>query len=176
MTRPQISVYIGCSLDGFIARPDGGLDFLDFVDTRGEDHGYHAFYATCDAIVAGRATLDVVLGFPEWPWKDKRVIVCTNRPVPPGLPIETHAGPLAPLFERLGAEGVRRVYLDGGATIRGALAEGLVDDMTITTVPVLIGHGLPLFGGPVAHERWKLERHVSFPSGFVQGTWTRAAS
>jgi dihydrofolate reductase len=174
MTRPKISVYIGQSLDGFIARPDGGLDFLHAIDTSGEDHGYFPFYETVDAIVAGRGTYDVVQAFPEWPWAGKRVIICTNRPLDAKHGEETHAGTLAPLMDRLGREGVRRVYLDGGATIRRALNEGLVDDMTITTLPMLIGAGLPLFGGTTAQERWTLVRHAAFPSGFVQSTYERA--
>jgi len=173
MSRPQVSVYVGQSLDGFIARPDHSLDWLETFDTTGEDHGYQPFYESCDAIVVERATLEVVLQFTEWPWKGKRVIVCTHRPIGRRHGEETHEGPLAPLLERLGAEGVRRVYLDGGATIRGGLAEGLVDDMTITTLPILLGAGIPLFGGPVVPERWTLVSHRAFPSGLVQGTWVR---
>lgn len=173
MTRPQISVYVGASLDGYIARPDGGLDFLDSVSTEGEDHGYDAFYASCDVLVMGRETLEVVLQFPQWPFPGKRVIVCTHRPIGKRHDEETYAGPLGPLFDKLGAEGVKRVYLDGGATIRGALADGLVDDITVTTVPVLIGSGLPLFGGPVKPERWRLSASKAFPSGMVQSTWVR---
>lgn len=173
MTRPQISVFIAQSLDGYIARPDHSIDWLETFDTSGEDHGYQPFYDSCGALVIGRATLEVALQFTKWPWEGKRVIVATHRPIGRRHGEETHEGPFAPLFERLAREGVKRVYLDGGETIRLALAEGLVDDMTITTLPILLGAGRPLFGGPVVPERWKVVMHRAFPSGLVQGTWIR---
>lgn len=173
MARPQISVYIATSLDGYIARPDNGLDWLETVNAAGEDHGYDAFMASVDCVVLGRETFEVLLLMNAWPFEGKRVVICTHRPIGQRHGEQTHAGPLGPLFDRLGAEGVRRVYLDGGATIRGALADGLVDDLTISTVPVLLGSGRPLFGGTVVPERWRLATSRAFPSGLVQSTWVR---
>ena len=169
----RVSVFCGVSIDGFLAREDDALDFLDAAGD--EDHGYHAFFATIDAIVVGRRTLDVVLGFPEWPYAGKRVIALTHRPVERDG-IETHAGALAPLFDRLAREGVARVYLDGGVAIQHGLDEDVIDDLTISTVPVTIGAGRPLFApaAPRRGQRWRLTASRSFASGLVQATYERA--
>src|SRR5262249_41252852 len=122
-------VFIATSLDGFIARSDGGLDWLKPFE--GEGHGYASFFAGVDALASGRGSWDTVLGFPDWPYGDKRVIVCTSRPASPAHGEEIWSGSPRALAVRLVAEGVRRVYLDGGALIRSFLREGLVDELTI---------------------------------------------
>jgi dihydrofolate reductase len=167
MTRPQCSVYIATSLDGFIARPDGGIDWLNPMMQAGEDYGYQRFFASIDAIVFGRKTYETALGFDPWPYAGKRCVVLTHRPIDARHGEERHDGPLAELVDRLGAEGVRRVYIDGGEVIRQFLAAGLVDDVTLSIVPVLLGEGLPLFRGGA--ERWlRLVESRSYPSGLVQ--------
>jgi dihydrofolate reductase len=169
----RISVFVGVSIDGFIASEDGGLDFLDPYG--GEEHGYEEFIRSIDAIVVGRTTYDTVLAFPDWPYEGKRVVVLTHRPLVPRRGETTHAGALAPLAAGLAAEGVRRVYLDGGVAIRQGLDEDLVDDMTISTVPVTLGAGRPLFGGTPHTTRWTLTSFRSLSSGLVQGRYERAA-
>lgn len=148
--RPQCSVFIAASLDGYIARPDGGLDWLARVHAEGEDYGYAEFFAGVDALVVGRNTYDTVLGFEPWPWAGKRCVVLTTRPATARHGEEFFAGEPGPLLERLAREGVRRVYVDGGAVIRGFLAAGLVDDLTLSVIPVVLGAGIRLFegGGP----------------------------
>ncbi len=168
----RISVFVGVSIDGFIARADGGLDFL--APFEGEDHGYQEYMRSVDALVVGRATYETVLGFKTWPWKGKRVVVLTHRPIDARHGETTHAGPLAPLATRLAAEGVRRVYLDGGVAIRQGLDEDLVDDMTISTVPKTIGAGRPLFGGAPRTAAWTLTSVRGFASGLVQARYERA--
>jgi dihydrofolate reductase len=164
--RPRCSVYIASSLDGFIARPDGGLDWLSSFEQSGEDYGYKAFFGSVDALVIGRKTYDVVLGFEKWPYEDKRCIVVTHVP-PSAKHGETfHSGPPDALLDRLGAEGVRRVYVDGGVLIRSFLDADLVDDITLSVIPVLLGEGIPLFGG--VERRLKFASSRSFPSGLVQ--------
>lgn len=167
MARPQCSVYIATSLDGFIARPDGAVDWLNPMHQDGEDYGYRRFFDSIDAIVFGRNTYDLALGFDPWPYAGKRCVVLTHRPLDARHGEEPYHGPLAALVERLGKEGVRRAYIDGGAVIRQFLAEGLIDDMTLSIVPVLLGEGLPLFRGGA--ERWlRLVESRAFPSGLVQ--------
>jgi dihydrofolate reductase len=169
----QVSVFVGVSIDGFIARPDGRLDFL--APFEGEEHGYEAHMRSIDALVVGRATWETIRGFAAWPWNGKRVIVLTHRTLEAAHGEETHSGPLAPLAARLAAEGIGRVYLDGGVAIRGGLDEDLVDDMTITTVPRTIGAGIGLFGGgQPTTTAWRVARVTSFPSGMVQVRWERA--
>jgi dihydrofolate reductase len=164
--RPQCSVYIAISLDGYIARPDGGLDWLSSFEQSGEDYGYKAFFSSVDVLVIGRKTYDVVLGFEKWPYEDKRCVVVTHTPRQAAHGETFHAGPLPALVDRLGGEGARRIYVDGGALIRGFLAADLIDDVTLSVIPVLLGAGIPLFGG--VERRMKLVSHRSFPSGLVQ--------
>lgn len=171
MKRPHVSVFIATSLDGYIARADGSIDFLDCVQAPGEDYGFARFFAAIDTLVMGRHTWDVAAAFPEWPYAGKRVVVLTHRALDACHGEETHAGDLAPLFARLQEAGARRIYLDGGNAIRQALAANLVDDMTISTVPVLLGDGIPLFTQGVPASTWDLVDARGYASGLVQATW-----
>ncbi|HME89812.1 MAG TPA: dihydrofolate reductase family protein [Myxococcaceae bacterium] len=168
----RFTVFIAISLDGFIARPDGGLDWLErFHD---EEHGYGMFFDGVDAVVLGRGTYDTVLGFPAWPYGGKRVIVCTSRPARPAHGEELWSGPPRALAERLDREGFRRVYLDGGALIRSFLREGLVHELTIDVVPLVLGAGRPLFASGLPELPLRLQDARSFPSGLVQLRYARA--
>ena len=168
--RPRCSVYIATSLDGFIARPDGGLDWLGIVERPGEDYGYKLFFDSVDVLVMGRKTHDTVLGFDKWPYENKRVVVVSRdagRGATQGKNGETfHSGPLEVLLDRLGTEGVRRVYVDGGVLIRSCFAAGLIDDVTLSVIPILLGKGIALFGG--VEQRMTFVSSQSFPSGLVQ--------
>jgi dihydrofolate reductase len=162
----QRSVFIATSLDGYIARPDGGLDWLGVVERRGEDYGYAAFAATYDVLVMGRRTYDTVLGFDAWPYLGKRVIVMTHRPLVSRHGEEAFDGSAEALVHRLAAEHARRLYIDGGVVIRQFLAAGLVDDLTISIIPIVLGAGIPLFGG--TEHGLTLEGVERFESGLVQ--------
>lgn len=162
----QIAVFIACSLDGYIARPGGGLDFLKPFES--EEHGYAEFFDGVDALVIGRGTYDTVLAFPDWPYGDKRLIVCTSKKTAPVHGEELWTGPLRPLVERLRGEGVRRVYADGGALVSSLLREGLIDELTIHVVPIVLGAGRPLFAGGMPEQRLELLHARPYPSGLVQ--------
>ncbi|HJQ96944.1 MAG TPA: dihydrofolate reductase family protein, partial [Candidatus Polarisedimenticolaceae bacterium] len=143
----KVSVFCGTSVDGFIARPDGALDFLDAGGS--EPHGYEEFIATIDTIVIGRNTYETVLAFPAWPYAgDKRVVVLSSRPMrqPDGARVEPMSGEPAEIVAKLAARGARHIYVDGGVTIQRFLRAGLVDRLVVTRVPILIGQGIPLFG------------------------------
>ncbi len=168
----QFAVFIAVSLDGFIARPDGGLDWLDRF--HGEDHGYDSFFRDVDALVIGRGTYDTVAGFPEWPYGSKRVIVCTSRAADVRHGEELWPGSPRALAERLEREGIRRVYLDGGALIRSFLGEGLVEELTINVVPLILGGGRPLFGPGLPELPLRLVESKSYPSGLLQIRYRRA--
>src|SRR6202140_5874877 len=143
-----VSVFIGTSVDGFIARPNGDLDFLPAGG--GEPHGYNEFMATVDALVVGRKTFETVLAFAAWPYGQKRVAVLSSRPVDfstvRGGIVEQMAGPPAEIVSKLAASGAHHLYVDGGITIQQFLRAGLIERIIITRVPVLIGEGIPLFG------------------------------
>lgn len=165
----QCSVFIATSLDGFIARADGGIDWLSIVELPGEDYGYGRFAASVDALIMGRNTYDTALGFEAWPYTGKRVIVLTNRPFEPRHGEEQRpGGDLRALCEELANEGVYRAYIDGGNVIRQFLAAGLVDDLTISIIPIVLGSGVPLFGELGAELPLHLESTQSWPTGLAQ--------
>lgn len=172
----KASVFIGTSLDGFIARFNGDLDFLP--PGGGEPHGYDEFIATIDALVIGRKTFEIVLGFDAWPYGEKPVFVLstgTLAPAPAGAVVERMSGEPAEIVSQLEARGLQHVYVDGGITIQRFLRAGLIQRLIITRVPVLIGSGIPLFG---AVERDIILRHVGtrqYASGLVQSEYVVAA-
>ena len=173
-----LSVYIAISLDGFIARPDGDVSWLDPYT---EDCGFEEFFASVDCLVMGRNSFEKVLSFDvEWPYGEKRVVVLSRAGVeiPEGLSgtVEQMAGSPAEVVAALTERGCKHLYIDGGATIRGFLAAGLVDSIILTRVPLLLGSGIPLFGE--LEKEFGLE-HVatrSFDSGLVQSEYRVAGS
>lgn len=166
--RPRCSVFIATSLDGFIARPDGTIDWLSVVERPGEDYGFGEFFASVDALVMGRKTWEVALGFPEWPYAGKRVVVMSRHPRTPRHGETFHAGSPDELVAALAADGVRHVYVDGGVTIRAFLKAGLIDELTLSLIPVLLGSGIPLFGDGVSETGLSLQSSRGFESGLVQ--------
>jgi dihydrofolate reductase len=171
------SVFIGTSVDGFIARPNDDLDFLP--PDGGEPHGYDEFIASIDAIVIGRKTFEKVLTMGPWPYGDKRVVVLSSRPLDlskaVGGTVEQMAGTPAEIVSQLAASGAHHLYIDGGITIQRFLRAGLIQRLIITRVPVLIGEGVPLFGA-LPHDirlRHVATRH--YPSGLVQSEYHIAA-
>jgi dihydrofolate reductase len=168
----KASVFIGTSLDGFIARANGDLDFLP--PGGGEPHGYDEFMATVDALVIGRKTFETVLTFDAWPYGAKPVFVLSTRALaraPLGAVVERMSGPPDDIASQLAVRGIRHVYVDGGITIQRFLQAGLIQRLIITRVPVLIGAGIPLFG---ALKRDITLEHVAtrqYASGLVQSEY-----
>jgi dihydrofolate reductase len=168
MPRPRTAAYLAMSLDGYIARPDGKLDWLDRMHVPDVDYGFAAFFAGIDTLLVGRATWEVVLGFPEWPYAGKRVAVLTRRPAEPQQGELVLAGPPADVLRRLEEAGARSVYVDGGAVVSQFLAAGLLDELTVSVVPVVLGAGIRLFQG-AGPERWLTLRETrAWPSGLVR--------
>lgn len=172
------SVFIGTSLDGFIARPDGDIEWLNQANAvvpPGEDCGYKAFMASVDTLVMGRKTYEKVLTFGEWPYGDTPVVVLSRgaSPLQPGAPETVTSSREEPgeLVERLAAEGRRHLYVDGGITVQSFLAAGLIDTITITVVPVLLGAGITLFGPLSADLQLAHVATRAYAFGFVQSTY-----
>jgi len=172
-----VSVFVGTSVDGFIARPNGDLDFLPVGG--GEPHGYNEFMASVDALVIGRKTFETVLGFAAWPYGTKRVVVLSSGPVDlsavRGGVVEQMAGTPAEIVSKLAASGAHHLYVDGGITIQGFLRAGLVQRLIITRVPVLIGDGIPLFGTLPRDLRLNHVETQHYPSGLVKSEYRIAA-
>ena len=167
-------VFIATSLDGFIAREDGTIDWLPGFEP-GEDYGYRAFFDAVDAMVMGRHTFELALTFGAWPYGTKPVVVLTSRPL--GIPdtlagtVSTMSGAPAEIAARLAERGLRELYVDGGKTVQGFLAAGLVHRLIVTRVPVLIGRGLPLFGALPNDVRLRHVRTRDWPNGLVQSEY-----
>jgi dihydrofolate reductase len=179
--NPQLSikasVFIATSLDGFIARANGDLDWLTGVESASTEqtYGYQEFMDTVDTIVVGRNTFELVLTFDTWPYSGKKVVVLSSRPnaIPPHLVdgVEWLSLPPQHLVERLAAQGATHLYVDGGKTIQGFLKAGLIHELTITRIPILIGTGVPLFG-PLNHDiRLTHIATRQFEDGFVQSKY-----
>jgi dihydrofolate reductase len=174
----QISVFCGVSVDGFLARPNDDIDFLDAGGQ--EPHGYEEFFASVDALCIGRRTYEKVLSFGGWAYGPKRVVVLSSRPLDfssiKGGNVGQMSGPPAVVAFQLAASGIKHLYLDGGVTIQGFLREGLVNRLIVTRVPVLIGSGIPLFGA-LPHD--VMLEHVAtrtYPGGLVQSEYLVAGN
>jgi dihydrofolate reductase len=170
MARPRTSTFVGISLDGFLARSDGSVDWLKPFE--GEDHGYLEFFKSIDTVVIGRRTYDFVLemlrsGLP-WAYGGKRCVVMTHRPVEGRNGERAFAGDAGKLLQELEAEGAQHVYVDGGVVIRSFLAADLLDRITVSVVPVILGAGFPLFGGVAVESGLVFESSKSFKNGLVQ--------
>ena len=172
-----VTVFVGASVDGFIARLNHDLDWLP--EGGGEPHGYEEFMATVDALVIGRKTFEKVLTFDPWPYGSKRVVVLSQEPLDlskaVGGVVEQMSGSPSEIVARLAASGANNLYVDGGITIQRFLHAGLVQRLIITRVPVLIGSGIPLFGPLPQDVRLT---HIStrhFPSGLVQSEYQVSA-
>ena len=170
------SVFIGTSVDGFIARKN---DDLDFLPEDCEPHGYTEFIAGVDAIVMGRKTFEKVLTFGSWPYGEKRVVVLSSRPIDLSVVsagvVEQMAGEPAEIVAQLAARAIHHLYIDGGVTIQRFLRAGMIQRLIITRVPALIGEGVPLFGALPHDVRL---RHIAtrhYPSGLVQSEYEVAS-
>lgn len=172
------SVFVATSLDGFIARTGGELDWLDRANAtvpEGEDCGYRPFMDSIDALIMGRKTYEKALSFSEWSYGDKPVVVLSSNkieiPAQLAQTVSHSAESPIELCDRLSEQGAKRLYIDGGITIQRFLAEGLIDDLTITVIPIILGKGIPLFGDFNRDIILKHTATKTYGFGFVQLTY-----
>jgi dihydrofolate reductase len=169
----KLSVFCGVSVDGFLARADHALDFLDAGGQ--EPHGFDEFYASIDVVVIGRKTFEVVLTFGQWAYGKKPVVVLSSRSldfssIKDGV-VQQMSGEPPEIVKQLESRGFKHAYIDGGVTIQRFLAAGCIGRLVITRVPILIGQGIPLFG-PLRHDISLL--HIatrSYKGGLVQSEY-----
>lgn len=171
----KCSVYIATSVDGFIAKPDGDIEWLHRPEYAFSGQGglsYEDFMATVDTLVMGRHSFEKVLTFGSWPYEGTPVIVLSSRAlaVPDYLQgkVRTESGAPAAVVARLSAEGKRHVYVDGGITIQRFLQARLIREITITQIPILLGSGIPLFGSLGSEFPLRLLDTTAYDNGFVQ--------
>jgi len=169
------SVFIATSSDGFIARTDDNIDWLEdpaYTMSATEDFGYAEFIGSIDTLVMGRRSFEKVLTFAKWPYDKLPVVVLSSRTIhiPAKLQTQVRSVHLKPheLVAQMEAEGRQHLYIDGGETIRRFLRASLIEDMTITRLPVLLGEGIPLFGAIDRDIRLSHEWTRTFGNGFVQ--------
>ncbi|MBL4905960.1 MAG: dihydrofolate reductase [Sneathiella sp.] len=169
-------VFIAVSLDGFIARDDGDIDWLMKQPTNGEDHGYDAFMENVDGLIMGRNSFEKVLTFEKWPY-DKPVVVLsqtlTEKDIPEELRDKVQISKQAPenVMKSLFAEGWQRAYIDGGKVIQSFLQAHLIADIVITRVPILLGQGIPLFGELEEDRDLEYIETKIFKSGLIQSKY-----
>jgi dihydrofolate reductase len=172
----KASVFVGVSIDGYMARANGALDFLP--PGGGEPHGYDEFIASVDALVIGRNTYEIVLPFDPWPYDRKPVFVLSSnalRPAPAGAMVERLSGTPHEIVATLQQRGFRHAYIDGGLTVQAFLRAELIQRMTITRVPVIIGSGIPLFGPTLGDVRLRHIATTSYASGLVKSEYEVAS-
>ena len=173
----KFSVFIATSMDGYIARKNGDLDWLPGSDgTRGEeDFGYTAFFQSIDTLVMGRNTYALASSFSEWPYHGKKVWVLSSAYPHSGTPLAHEAKGLACAPLELGLlleqNGAQHVYVDGGKTIQSFLRAELIQELTLTRIPVLIGEGIPLFGQLAGDIKLRHLATQVFSNGFVQSKY-----
>lgn len=172
------SVFIACSLDGYIAEAGGKIDFLDlFPMPEDDDMGYAAQMNKTDAILMGRKSFETVLGFGiPWPYT-KPVFVWTNTlaKLPDGLAsqVQLISGSTKEVLNQIQERGYMNVYVDGGMVIQSFLQEDLIDEMTITTIPVLLGAGISLFGKLDRMLKFRCIHSRQYPGGLTQSVFVR---
>lgn len=165
-------IFMAMSLDGFVARPDFGLDWLLKQKTEGEDHGFDRFMASVDGLVMGSGSFRTALTFDGWPY-EKPVIVMSHSLTPQDIPDELRGtvslSQKSPrhILAALAEQGWTRAYIDGGKIIQSFMREKLIVDMTVTIIPILIGEGKRMFGALDADIDLKLVESTSYPSGLV---------
>ena len=178
----KCSVYIATSSDGFIAKSDGSVEWLHAAgDTNADmgeqaDMGFNRFIESVDCLIMGRGCMEALSGFDlapdQWPYHDARVIVLsrTLKEPPENLKdrVEMYSGDIQELVSNLERDGYAHAYIDGGKTIQSFLNLQLINEMTLTRAPILLGDGIPLFGKTMQVIRLENASATAFPNDFVQ--------
>jgi dihydrofolate reductase len=170
--------FVATSLDGFIAKEDDSLDWLNEANKRvskGEDCGFNKFIESIDCLVMGRVSFEKVLTFSQWPYSEMKVIVLSSKKIeiPVKLQKTVSCSALSPpdLIKKLTIDRAKKIYVDGGVTIQKFLLHNLLDEITITIIPVLLGRGKPLFAGINREIKLELVSSKAFDFGFVQNRY-----
>jgi dihydrofolate reductase len=161
----KVILAIASSLDGYVARDDGGIDWL-FSDA---DYGYSKFYRSIDTVIVGRKTYDQSLGFDEYPYKGKKAYVFTREMRAGDARVDFVSSDIAGFVRKLKRRKGRDIWLVGGADVVSVLLNaGLIDRIILSIHPVVIGRGIPLFKGLAREVPMKLTKTIPYPSGLVQ--------
>ncbi|MFY7652924.1 MAG: dihydrofolate reductase family protein [Chitinophagaceae bacterium] len=173
----KLVVYIAMSIDGYIAKPNNDLSFLQIVEQTGEDYGYNQFMETVDTIIIGRNTYNwLMANSDDFPYNNRTVYVITHEEKEPINNIIFYNKSLGELITHLkNAPGNKAIYCDGGAQIIQQLLQlNAIDELTLSIIPVTLGNGIALFGGFLPQQNWQLMAVKSFPKGLVQVHYKKA--
>jgi dihydrofolate reductase len=165
----EIVYYVAASLDGYIATPDGGVDWLSEFEDGGGGYGYADFYASVDAVLLGRRTYEQALTFGPWPYQGKPCWVFSHGALSPATPeiIVTAASPPEVAVE-MAARGIRRAWLVGGAELAASFrAAALISEYYVAVIPIILGSGIPLFAAPGPRARLALVESTPYANGIV---------
>jgi dihydrofolate reductase len=175
--RPTIVVYIATSIDGYISRADGRIDWLSPAEDAASFQRFEKFLSTIQAIAMGRNTFLQVLSFERWPYRDIPVYVLSKSlsQLPENSPRAVRLRNCSPedLIAELGSENLQRVYVDGGETVKRFLEKDLIDELTITRLPILLGSGRTLFGPLPFDLKYQHVSTETFTTGTVQTKYLR---
>lgn len=171
----EVVLYIAASLDGYIAGPNGEIDWLDVVEGAGEDYGYDQFYGSVEAILSGSKTYELAAGFSEWPYPDKPTFVFTRRSLQSDRQdVFFLSGDVTDALEQVRARGFSRVWLlGGGELVRSFLQLDLIDEFIIATIPVILGQGILLFPPSTPRRDVELVESQRYRSGMVMNRYRR---
>jgi dihydrofolate reductase len=173
---PDVVYYVASSTDGFIATPDGSLDWLAPFEASGDDYGYADFYGSIDAVLLGSRTYEQALTFGEWPYPGKPAWVFSKRPLDPGRDdvTVTDRSP-AEVAEEVSARGLRRAWLVGGGALAGSFqVAGLITEYVVSYIPVVLGRGIPIFGAAGCRQPLRLVESTRYPDGVLQTRYVPA--
>jgi dihydrofolate reductase len=169
----KVILYIAISLDGFISTSDGGIAWLDKFNSPDEDYGYKDFLTRFQSIVMGGVTYRQVLGFGDWVYSGKTSYILTRQPLenPPDPAIHAFNGDVRDLVAHIRKQSSENIWLEGGGDVVAQfMTHNLIDEYHISVMPILLGRGIPLFGG-VTLANWQnvtLDSVKSYPNGVVQ--------
>lgn len=167
MERPKVSIYIASSIDGYIARKDESLDWLDRVGGYDEDYGFKKFLSSIDGLIIGRKTYEVATTVAD-PYPGKKVVILSQTLKEVKENMELYSGDLIQLLSKMYKEGIKHIWVDGGVTLSQFLASRIVDTMTVSIIPIVLGDGIPLFNTMNQEIPCRLISSKSYPSGLVQ--------
>ncbi|RLV60001.1 dihydrofolate reductase [Parashewanella curva] len=171
-------VFIATSLDGYIADKNRSVDWLHTVPNPDNlDMGFDAHMERIDALIMGRNTMELVLSFDcDWPY-NKPVFVLSNtlEQIPSGYEdkIQLIKGELSEIIKQLKLKGYEDIYIDGGITIQQFLKQDLIDEMLITTIPIVLGGGIPLFAELAHPIEFRCVESIHFNNGVGQNRFVR---